>query len=143
MPALALPNNNDYQLKEADFLFAYATAQGNLAYHNFKVESEQTTVEETDDRNHLYGSFFISHLCDNLTTYAMQFPLVFILVNDLVSQDLAFGRQNDFQYTQLKGDEIQTILARQSPNFTSRLCGPVFFSCEAQNKYVRNILPRF
>ena len=78
--------------QEADFLFAYATAQGSKAYRNVHTAMEVTTTRK-DSEGRLFGSFFVSHLCVNLTDYDKKLPLVPIL--DLISQDLAAGEENE------------------------------------------------
>ena len=133
-PIAAKPRNLP---KEADFLFAYATAPGNKAYRNDAMNA--VTVSHKDDEGRPYGSFFVSHLSSNLTAYAKKLPLAPIL--DLVSQDLAAGEDNEFQFREeTDSGNIRDIATRQSPNFMSSLHGPVFFSFEAQERYKSKVL---
>ena len=74
-----------------------------------------------------------------MTHYAKKLPLTPIL--DLVSQDLAAEEKNELKFLEdTDNGDPRTLTIRQSPNFTSTLRGPVFFSNEAQNEYKRRVL---
>ena len=98
---------------ETDFLFVYATAPGKRAY-----------------RDNLRGSFFITDLCTLLRKYAHEHDLVSIL--QAVNQKETV-LDDPYKLHDYKGDIIQKT--RQSPNFSSSLRGPVFFSNEARKRY--------
>ena len=102
--------------RETDFLFAYATVRKRKAYRN---EGDPTRP---------IGSFFITYLCQYLQKYASRLPLVPIL--EVVSQQHAL--EDPF--------EVGTVITRQSPNFSSSLRGPVFFSDEARKQYEKGML---
>ena len=57
--------------READFLFAYATAPGNKAYRNDPTDIH-VPVRQVDQEGRPFGSFFISYLCANLTKYMLK-----------------------------------------------------------------------
>ena len=123
--------------RETDFFFAYATAPGKTSYR-YVDTSGLATVTREESTGLPYGSFFISYLCDNLTSYAEKLPLTPII--DLVSQDLAAGEKNEFMIKAKTGDGEKSIPVRQSPHITSSLRGPVFFSAKARRRYKRTLL---
>ena len=117
MPPKRLP-------RETDFLFAYATAPGNKAYRN-----------PSDGEPHRpYGSFFITYLCQYLDDYAHKLPLVPIL-EALSQQQTALEEPYD-----VHTKDGNTVIARQSPNFSSSLRGPVFFFNDARKRYKKRML---
>lgn len=124
-PAIRLP-------READFLFAYATAPGKKAFR--KDGPVDVTVREVDNDGCQFGSFFISSLSANMGTYAKKLPLIPVL--ELVSQDLAAEERNIFEFDTSK----RIVTTRQSPNFSSSLRGPVFFCNEARKRYKKRML---